>query len=52
MTKKEDQEIRKKILLAQPFGSRRGRPRLHWTYEVDEDTRMFGVRDCWMMAQD
>ena len=35
---KELQETSKKILISQPLGSRtRGKPRLRWSDEVDED---------------
>ena len=51
--KKEDQEISKKILLAQPLGNRkRERPRLRWRDEVDEDARMFEIRNWWMVERE
>ena len=46
---KEDQEISKIILLAQSLSSRkRGRPRLCWRDELDENAGMFGIRNWWM----
>ena len=48
---KKDQEISKNMF-AQPLGSReRGRPRLHWRHEADEDARMFGIKNCWTVVQ-
>ena len=42
----------KKILLARPEASRmRGRPRLTWRVEVDEDFRIFGVGN-WLRDHD
>ena len=53
MMRKENQEINIKIFLAQPLGARkRGRPRLRWRDQVDEDARKFGVRNWWMKALD
>jgi hypothetical protein len=43
---RKDQEIYKKTLLAQLLdGKKRWRPRLCWRDEVDEDARMFGLRN-------
>ena len=48
--RKENQEISKRILLAQPLGSRRrGRRRLRWR---DEDARLFAIRNWWMVERD
>ena len=44
--RKGEQEISKKILLAQPLGSRkRERPRLRWREEMAGGTRVFGIRN-------
>ena len=51
--RKEDQKIRKKILFAQPSVIRkREKTKLHWRDEVDEDARMFGIKNQWMVARD
>ena len=51
--RKKDQEISKKMLLAQSLGStKRETPRLSWKDEVKGDARMFGIRNCWMVPQD
>ena len=47
--RKEDQEVGKKILLAQQLGRKRGRQRLYWKHELNEDTRMFRIRNCWIV---
>ena len=50
MMRMEDQEMNKKILLAQPlYSKQRERPR---TDEVDEYARIFGIRNWWMMTRD
>ena len=44
--RKEGYAISKKILLAQPLGSRkRERPRLRWREEMAGGTRVFGIRN-------
>ena len=51
--RKEGQEFGKKISLAQPLGDRkRGKSRLFWRDEVDEDARMFEIRNWWIMTRD
>ena len=49
----EDQEMNKKILLAQPLGSRkRGSSRLRWRVGTDEDElELFAIWNWWMLAQ-
>ena len=42
--RKKYQEISKKIW-EEPVVGRIGRPRLHWRDEVDEDGRMFAIKN-------
>ena len=51
--RKIGQKVSEKVLFAQPLGGRkRGRSRLRWRNEVDENARMFGIRNWWMVARD
>ena len=43
--RKKDQEISKQLLLG---NRKRGRPRLRWKDEKDEDAKIFGIRN-WQM---
>ena len=44
--RKEEEEINKNILLTQSLSCRkRGRPRLHRRDKVDEDARMFAIKN-------
>ena len=51
MMRKEDQEIANETLFTQPLGSRkRGRQRLHGRDKLDENARMFEIRNRWIVA--
>ena len=53
MIKKQAQEINKNISLVHPLCSMtRGRPRLRWRDEVDDDARVIEKRNWWMVARD
>ena len=53
MKRKKDQEIIKKILVTQSLGSRKaGSPKLSWRGEVEEDARMFEIRNWWVVKRD
>ena len=53
MMKREEQDISKNILFIQPVGIRnKGNARLSWRDEVDEEARMFGIGNWWLVIRD